>query len=86
MHADNQVTGVQLVTTREDKEIITRGFATILRIMFGAREKRSVLLMGNDVMNDDKGGGPHVASDNGKRRLVGLVLMQECRCGCHTAL
>ena len=85
MHADNQVTGVQLVTTREDKEIITRGFATILRIMFGAREKRSEMLIGNDVTNDNDGGGPHVAIDNGERRLVAVVLMQECGCGFHTS-
>ena len=44
------------------------------------------LLIGNSVTNDNEGAGPHVAIDNGERRLVAVVLMQECGCGCHTEL
>ena len=56
MHSDNQVTGVQLVTLRQDKEGITGAFPTILRIVFRARDKRSELLRGNNFRNDDEGG------------------------------
>ena len=76
MHADNHVTCVQLDTPRENKEAITEAFVIILRIMFGAREKRSELLIGNDVTNNDEGGEPHVTIDNGERRVTTMVLMQ----------
>ena len=56
MHSDNQVTGVQLVTLRQDKEAITGAFPTILRIVFRARDKMSELLRGNNVRNDNEGG------------------------------
>lgn len=85
MRANNRVMDAQLVIPREYKESITRAFATILKMMFGAREERSDLLMDKGITNDDKGGGPPVAIDNGERRLAAVLPTQECGCRCQTA-
>ena len=85
MCADNRVIDVQLVTLREDKESITGAFATIFTMVFGALEESSELL-GNGVTNNDEGGGPPLAIDNGEQWLAAMVLMQESRYRCHTAM
>ena len=77
MCADNRVIDVQLVTPRKYKESVRRAFATILTMLFGAREECSELLMGNGVTNSDEGGGPPVAIDNGEQWLAAMVLTQE---------